>query len=116
MTRAEELRNECDRLWNVYLAAQRERRCPKDIKYCENKYFKALRQYERLSERTVKNYDDKVAEFNKASGASYDPQVHFITFKNTSKGILVGFTVGKYNEVRELYKNIEKAGAPYYHK
>ena len=112
MTRAEELRNECDRLWNIYLTAQRERRCPKDIKYCENKYFEALRKYERLSD----NYNEKVAEFNKASGASYDPQVHFITFRSTSKGTLVGFTVGKDSEVCELYRNVDKAGAPYYHK
>ena len=43
----EEMKKECDRLWGVYVQAQKEHRCPKDVAYCENKYFKTLRKYER---------------------------------------------------------------------
>ena len=45
----DELKKECERLWDVYVQAQKEHRCPKDIKHCENQYFKVLKKYEKLS-------------------------------------------------------------------
>ena len=65
---------------------------------------------------TDETYRQYCEAFNQAAGAAYIPEIHFLTFRKTKKGILVGYTVGKRAEVRELRGNVIKAGEPYYMK
>ena len=58
-------------------------------------------------------YAEEVANFNLACGANYMADIHFLTFKKTSKGILVGYTCGKKQEIDELRVNVEKANGYY---
>ena len=76
--------------------------------------------YRNLRDRTKMKREQKyvkdVEDFNKASGACYSADVHFLTFRKTSSGVLVGYTCGKAHEVYELVADVAKAGAPYYTK
>ena len=60
------------------------------------------------------DYDQKVADFNQASGASYISEVHFLRFRKTTKGIKVSFSLGKNHEINQLRDDVAKAGSPYY--
>ena len=77
------------------------------------RYFGYSFEYKRfvpLTESYVKAIDD----FNEKSGAAHMAWQKFITFRKTSRGICVGFTAGKPNEIAELNRNVKKAGSPYY--
>lgn len=60
------------------------------------------------------SYEQKVSSFNHASGAKYLPEVHFLTFRRTRKGIKVGYTLGRSHEIAELRAYVNLAGEPYY--
>ena len=62
------------------------------------------------------NYISKLERFNRACEAEYNPEVRFVAFRKTKKGIRVFFTLGlgKPHEIAELAENIRRAGAPYY--
>lgn len=60
------------------------------------------------------SYEEKVEAFNRASGARYIAEVHFLTFRKTRKGIKVGYTLAKTHEIHALREAVENAGTPYY--
>lgn len=62
----------------------------------------------------VETYPEQVQRFNAASGRRYSVGLHFLTFRRTSRGILVGWTIGKPEEIRELRRAVAMAGEPYY--
>lgn len=59
-------------------------------------------------------YPEQVQRFNKAAGSHFAPGVRFLTLRRTCRGILVGWTIGKPEEIRELRRAVAMAGAPYY--
>ena len=61
-----------------------------------------------------RNYRNRVEAFNQASGSSYLVAVHFLRIRKTSRGIKIGFSLGKPEEINCLRSNVAKAGAPYY--
>lgn len=62
----------------------------------------------------MKNYEQQVEDFNKAANTSYIASIRFLKFRKTSKGIKVGFTLGKPNEINNLRRDVANAGNPYY--
>lgn len=75
---------------------------PSELKYLESQ-FDAMDSYAR-----------RVAKFNMRSGSRFSADVHFLKFRVTRRGILVGFTLGKPYEIAMLRHAVERAGAPYY--
>jgi len=61
-----------------------------------------------------KEYEKRLKAFNKACGASYISQVNFVILRKTTKGIKIGFSLGKPYEIAKLRADVEKAGKPYY--
>ena len=58
-----------------------------------------------------KTYEQMVDDFNKAvtNGTHYMAETHFLTFRRTKKGIKVGYTCGKPQEISELWRNVKNA-------
>ena len=68
----------------------------------------------RLEFEHEETYPEQVQHFNAASGTHYAPGVRFLKFRRTSRGVLVGWTAGRPEEVRQLRADVERAGEPYY--
>lgn len=64
----------------------------------------------------IMSYAEKVSVFNSRCGSSYLPSAHFLTFKMTRRGIMVGYTRGTPYEVSQLCSYVLSAGKPFYYK
>jgi len=59
-------------------------------------------------------YKKRVADFNAAANSTYIDYINFLTFRKTKKGIKVGYTLGKPQEITTLCVDVQRAGSPYY--
>lgn len=68
-------------------------------------------EHVRREYRALTNYAKRVARLNYWADASYRADIHFVTFRITKRGIKVGYTCGKPEEVRALRLAVATANA-----